>query len=65
MLIGRELEECGITTPAAIGAVVSMLAAEAASLFTRHQGREGDVAQHQAAAVRLGLLVSGMAGKAE
>ena len=54
MLIGRELEDRGITTPAAIGAALGMLAAEATSLLTRHQWREGDVALLQAAADRLG-----------
>src|SRR4051812_40286176 len=57
MLIGRELEERGITTPADIGAALGMPAAEAASLLTRHQWREGDVARLQAAAARLGVRV--------
>ena len=55
MAIGRELEERGITTPAAIGAALGMPAAEAASLLTRRQWREGDVALLQAAAARLGV----------
>jgi len=37
MLIGRELEHRGITTPAAIGEALGMPAREATSLLTRHQ----------------------------
>jgi hypothetical protein len=55
MLIGRELEDRGITTPTAIGAALGMPPAEATSLLTRHQWREGDVARLQAAAMRLGV----------
>ena len=55
MLIGRELEDRGITTPAAIGEALGMPAREATSLLTRHQWREGDVALLQAAATRLGV----------
>jgi hypothetical protein len=57
MAIGRELDERGITTPAAIGAALGMPAAEATKLLTRHQWHEGDVARLQAAAARLGLIV--------
>ena len=57
MAIGRELEDRGIATPAAIGAALGMPAAEATSLLTRHQWREGDVALLQAAAARLGVQV--------
>jgi hypothetical protein len=57
MLIGRELEERGITTPAAIGDALGMPAAEATKLLTRHQWREGDVARLQAAAARLEVQV--------
>ena len=57
MAIGRELEDRGITTPAAIGAALGMPAAEATSLLTRHQWREGDVALLRAAAARLGVQV--------
>jgi hypothetical protein len=56
MAIGRELDERGITTPAAIGAALGMPAAEATKLLTRHQWREGDVALLQAAAARLGAI---------
>src|SRR4051794_36379917 len=49
MLIGRELEERGITTPAAIGEALGMPAEEATKLLTRHQWREGDVALLEAA----------------
>ena len=59
MLIGRELEDRGITTPGAIGQALGMPAAEATKLLTRHQWREGDVAQLQAAAARLGVQVPG------
>ena len=57
MAIGRELEERGITDPAAIGAALGLPAAEAAKLLTRHRWREGDVALLTAAAARLGLSV--------
>src|SRR3954465_8044159 len=57
MAIGRELDERDITTPDAIGEALGMPAAEATSLLTRHQWREGDVARLQAAAERLGLQV--------
>jgi hypothetical protein len=62
MLIGRELEERGITTPAAIGAALGMAAAEAIKLLTRHQWREGDVARLEAVAARLALQVPPMTG---
>jgi hypothetical protein len=55
MAIGRELDERGIMTPAAIGAALGMPAAEATRLLTRHQWREGDVTRLQAAAARLGV----------
>ena len=55
MLICREMDERGITTPAAIGEALGMPAAEATKLLTRHQWREGDVERLQAAAARLGL----------
>jgi hypothetical protein len=57
MAIGRELDERGITTPAAIGEALGMLAAEATGLLARRQWREGDVALLQAAAARLGVKV--------
>src|SRR3954453_19474793 len=59
MLIGRELEDRGITTPAAIGEALGMPAREAVSLLSRHQWRAGDVALLQAAAARLGVPVQG------
>ena len=62
MLIGRELEVRGITTPAAIGAALGMPAAEATKLLRGHQWREGDVARLQAAAARLGVQVPAMTG---
>jgi hypothetical protein len=54
-LIVRELEGRGITTPAEIGAVLGMPAAEATKLLRGHQWREGDVALLQAAATWLGV----------
>src|SRR5215210_2520571 len=60
MAIGRELEDRGITTPDAIGEALGMPAAEATSLLTRRQWREGDVAWLQAAAARLGVQVPGL-----
>ena len=57
MAIGRELDDRGITTPATIGAALGMPAAEATKLLSRHQWREGDVAQLKAAAARLGLRI--------
>jgi hypothetical protein len=55
--VGRELEDRGIITSAEIGAALGMPPAEATKLLTRHQWREGDVAQLEAAAARLGLHV--------
>jgi hypothetical protein len=55
MLIGQELEDRGITAPAAIGAALGMLAAEVTSLLTRHQWRGGGVVLLHAEAARLGL----------
>jgi len=57
MAIGRELDERGITTPAAIGAALGMLGVEAIRLPIRHQWREGDVARLEAAAAQLGMQV--------
>ena len=59
MAIGRELDERGITEPAAIGAALGLPAAEAAKLLTRHQWREGDMALLTAAAARLGVPAQG------
>jgi len=55
--IGRELEERGITTSAAIAEALGMPTLEATKLLTRHQWREDDVARLQAAAARLGMDV--------
>jgi hypothetical protein len=55
MLIFREMDERGITTPAEMGEALGMSAAEAAKLLRGHQWREGDVARLEAAAARLGL----------
>jgi hypothetical protein len=55
MAIGRELDDRGITTPAAIGKALGMPAPEATKLLTRHQWREGDVALLESVAARLSL----------
>ena len=55
MVIGRELEERGITAPVAIGAALGTLGVVA----IRRQWREGDVARLQAAA-RLGVQMPGL-----
>ena len=60
MAIGRELDDRGITTPAAIGDALGIPAAEATKLLRGHQWREGDVARLEAAAARLGLQVPGL-----
>jgi hypothetical protein len=57
MLIFRELEDRGITTPAEIGAAIGLSPAEATKLLRGHQWREGDVALLQAVAARLGVQV--------
>ena len=61
MAIRRELDERGITTPAAIGAAtgaaIGIPAAEAQKLMTRHQWREGDVGLLEAVVARLGVRV--------
>jgi hypothetical protein len=54
-VIGRELDDRGITTPAAIGEALGMPAQEATKLLKRHQWREGDVELLEAAAARLGV----------
>jgi hypothetical protein len=56
-MIGRELDDRGITTPAEIGAALRLPATEATKLLTRHQWREDDVARLEAAAARLGMQV--------
>ncbi len=57
MAIGQELDARGLTTPAEIGDALGMPAADAHGLLTRRQWREGDIAQLQAAAARLGLSI--------
>jgi hypothetical protein len=57
MAIGQELDDRGITTPAAIGEALGMPAKDAQGLLNRRQWREGDVAALQAAAARLGLTL--------
>ena len=56
-LIGRELEDRGISTPAEISAAPGMSSAQATKLLRGHQWREGDVALLEAAAARLGVRV--------
>jgi hypothetical protein len=56
MTISRELDNRGITTPAARGEALGMPADEATRL-TRRQWREGDVERLREAAARLGLKV--------
>ena len=53
--IGRELADRGITTPVEIGKTLGMPVAEAHTLLTPRQWREGDVTLLQAVAARLGL----------
>ena len=53
--INTHLEDRGITTPAAIGAAIGLQGGEVVRLLTRRQWREGDVAQLEAAAARLGV----------
>ena len=55
MVIYRYLDDQGIATPVAIGDALGMPAAEANSLLTRRQWREGDVAALEAVAARLGV----------
>jgi hypothetical protein len=55
--INTHLEDCGITTPASIGAATGLPASEAVRLLIRRQWREGDVAMLKAIADRLGLEV--------
>jgi len=59
MAIGRELDNRGITDPAAIGAALGMPAAEATKLLTRNQWREDDTARLEAVAARLGVQIPG------
>jgi hypothetical protein len=55
MLIGRELSDRGLTTPAAIGDALDMPAGESVALLSRKQRREGDLARLEAVASRLGI----------
>jgi saccharopine dehydrogenase-like NADP-dependent oxidoreductase len=59
MAIRQELADRGVIKPAAIGVALGMPAAEATSLMTRRQWREGDVALLEAAAARIGLQTPG------
>ena len=60
MAIGRELDDRGVTMPAAIGSALGLPPAEAISLLNRKQWREGDVALLETAAARLGVQVPGL-----
>src|SRR4051812_40753766 len=57
LAIGLELDDRAIPPPAEIGVALGMAPAEATKLLSRHQWREGAVAQLEAAAIRLGLQV--------
>jgi hypothetical protein len=57
IMIGRELEDRGITTPAGTGAALGMAPAEATALLNRSHWREGDLLLLEAAANRLGVHV--------
>ena len=65
MAIGRESNDQGITTPAAIGDALGVPSAEATKLLTRHQWREGIVALLEAAVARLGVELSEPASNGE
>jgi hypothetical protein len=60
MAIRRELNERGVTTPAAIGEALGMPPAEATKLITGWVWREGDIALLEAAVARLGVQVPPM-----
>ena len=55
--INSHRKDCGITTPAAVGAATGLSTAEATGLLRRRQWRAGDVAALQAVAGRLELQV--------
>jgi hypothetical protein len=57
IMIWRELEDRGITTPAGIGAALGMAPAEATALLNRSHWREGDLLLLEAAANRLRVHV--------
>ena len=58
MLIGRKMDERGITMPAVNGAVLDIPAAEVTSMVTRHQRRgQGADVGHARRGRRLGLAV--------
>ena len=59
LAIRRDLDERGAITPAEVGEALGMSAAEANSLLTRRQWRDGDVALLEAVAARLGVWVPG------
>lgn len=59
LAIRRDLDERGAITPAEVGEALGMSAAEATSLLTRRQWRDGDVTLLEAVAARLGVRVPG------
>lgn len=59
MMIGRALEDRGITTPAEIAETLVMSPAEATKMMTGRRWRPDTVALLEAAAARLGLQVPG------
>ena len=60
MALGRELDERGITTPAAVAAALDLPEAEATKLMTGRVWREGDVLRLEAVAARLGVQAPGL-----
>ena len=57
MLIGRELDDRGVTDPVEIGMALGMPTVAASKLLTRNQWRKGDVALLEAVAAKLGVRV--------
>ena len=51
------IDERGTATPAASGAVLGLLPNETTTLLSRKQIRDGDLAQLEAAAIRLGIVL--------
>ena len=53
-MIGRELDEWDVTTPAGVGGALGMAPSEAMALLSWHRGRDDDLLILEAAAARLG-----------
>jgi hypothetical protein len=58
-MIGRELDDRGVTDWAAIGTALGTVAPETTKLLTRHQWRHGDAPLLEAATAQLGVRVQG------